>query len=203
MKAKPKTKAKKRKFFIGIDEVGRGPLAGPVAVGAVLATPRMIRRFRAIKESKQLSPRAREEWNERITTLSGDELLFAVSFVSAKIIDSKGITFAIRTALHRSLKKLSADPNSVNVLLDGGLRAPEEYKNQKTIIRGDATETVIAMASVVAKVARDQYMVRLHKKFPQYDFPRHKGYGTSLHVAAIKKHGISVLHRKSFCGNFS
>ncbi len=194
---------KKWKFIIGVDEVGRGPLAGPVAVGAVLATPRMLWRFRAIKESKQLNPKQREAWVLSINASCGEELSFAVSFVSAGVIDKKGITFAIRTALRRSLAKLDVDPESVLVLLDGGLHAPECYSQQKTIIRGDATETAIAMASVVAKVARDRHMIRLHKKFPQYDFPRHKGYGTALHIAAIKKHGLSVLHRKSFCGNFS
>jgi ribonuclease HII len=100
------------KFIIGIDEVGRGPLAGPVAVGALAATPRMLKKFRAIKESKQLSPSQREEWHARMLLLVGAELSFAVSFVSADIIDKKGIVCAIRLALARSLKKLNASPSS-------------------------------------------------------------------------------------------
>ncbi|MBI3634379.1 MAG: hypothetical protein HY228_02050 [Candidatus Yonathbacteria bacterium] len=87
------------------------------------------------------------------------------------------------------------------VLLDGGLRAPARYKNQKTIIKGDEKELVIALASIVAKVARDARMVKLGKKFPQYGFEKHKGYGTRAHYKAIKKHGITKHHRKSFLKN--
>ena len=192
-----------RKYIIGIDEVGRGPLAGPVAVGAMLVTTRMRSLFRHIKESKQLSEKQREEWYERIKKDSGPELRFAVSFVSAKMIDAKGISHAIRLAINRSLKKLAVDPDECTVLLDGGLRAPEEYRDQQTIIRGDAGETAIAMASVVAKVERDRMMVRLGKKFPQYGFAEHKGYGTQSHVDMIRRYGISASHRKSFCRRFT
>lgn len=188
-----------KKFIVGIDEVGRGPLAGPVAVGAVAATPAMIRKFRAIKESKQLSPREREEWYAKIKSLSSDELCFVVAIVAAKTIDRIGIVPAIRRALAASLKKLAVDPRECTALLDGGLHAPPEYKNQKTIIRGDASETVIAMASVVAKVERDRLMAgKLHRKFPVYGFDRHKGYGTKVHYEALAKHGLSPEHRKSF-----
>lgn len=186
-------------YVIGIDEVGRGPLAGPVAVGALVATPRMLRRFRSIKESKQLSEYEREEWYARIKLLDGKELHFAVSFVSADMIDKKGINFALRLALARSLKKLNVSPKSCEVLLDGGLYAPQEYRRQKTIVHGDAKETVIAMASVVAKVLRDRRMVRLSKTHPHYGFAAHKGYGTKAHYRAIRKHGLSPEHRRSFC----
>jgi len=186
------------KFIIGIDEVGRGPLAGPVAVGAVCATRKIFRQFRMIKESKQLSERQREEWCGRISRSVGDELRFAVSFVSPSIIDQKGITFAIRLALSRSLAKLHVPPNACEVLLDGGLYAPKKYRRQETIIHGDARETVIAMASVVAKVLRDRRMVQLHKKYPEYGFAAHKGYGTKAHYRALQKHGPSAIHRKSF-----
>lgn len=187
------------KFFIGIDEVGRGPLAGPVAVGALCATPSMLKKFRTIKESKQLSPAQREEWYTRMLASREKELRFAVSFVSVEMIDRKGIIFAIRLALSRSLKKLDISSSACEVLLDGGLKAPREYVNQKTIIHGDAKETVIAMASIVAKVLRDRHMVRLHKKYPKYGFAAHKGYGTKAHYRAIRKHGLSLEHRKSFC----
>ena len=191
-------KVGKYKYIIGIDEVGRGPLAGPVAVGAMLVTSRLRTRFRNIKESKQLSSAQREEWYGHIVKASGQELRFAVSFVSAKVIDAKGIQYAIRLALKRSIEKLEVDPSECLVLLDGGLRAPEEFTEQKTIIRGDANETVIAMASVVAKVSRDRLMVRLSKKYTAYGFARHKGYGTRAHYDAIGKHGVSSEHRKSF-----
>ncbi len=186
------------KFQIGIDEVGRGPLAGPVAVGAVVATPRMIRRFRDIKESKQLTAKAREEWYARIQDSVGDDLRFAVSFVSASMIDRKGIVWAIRHALAASIKKLNVNPAECRVLLDGGLVAPAEYTAQQTIIRGDASETVIAMASVMAKVKRDRLMIARNKKLSMYEFPVHKGYGTKKHIHAIRTHGPSKEHRLTF-----
>ncbi len=189
------------RFVVGVDEVGRGPLAGPVAVGALLSTSNMLRHYVMIKESKQLSPTQREEWYRRIVLSRGKELRFAVSFVGVNIIDTKGIVFAIRLALSRSLKKLNVNPNNCTVLLDGGLYAPKKYLQQQTIIRGDATETVIAMASVVAKVLRDKRMVRLDKKYPKYGFAIHKGYGTKAHYQALKKHGLSSEHRRSFCKN--
>jgi ribonuclease HII len=194
-----KKASKKVKYIIGIDEVGRGPLAGPVAVGAVALTPKMLRKFRTIKESKQLSEAKREEWTSIIKKEVSPELRIAVKMVSAKEIDRIGIAPAIRCALAAALKKLSIDPNDCEVLLDGGLRAPSEYKKQKTIIRGDASETVIAMASVVAKVKRDRLMVRYAKEYPLYGFAQHKGYGTAAHMKALKKHGLSELHRKTFC----
>lgn len=188
------------KFLIGIDEVGRGPLAGPVAVGVAVATPLTIIKFKKIKESKQLSRAQREEWYEKICEKES-EIQFTVSFVSAQMVDKKGINPSIRSALARGLKKLSADPKRVRVLLDGGLRAPAEYINQETIIRGDTKETIIAIASVVAKVERDRLMLRMHKKYPAYGFDRHVGYGTRVHMAAIQKHGLSSIHRISYCGN--
>ena len=191
----------KTKFVIGIDEVGRGPLAGPVAVCAVVATPKTLRRYKSIKESKQLTPRLREEWHARITQDLGPTLRYAVSYVSAKKIDEKGIAWAIRHSLAESLKKLNIAPNDCIVLLDGGLHAPPEYTHQETIIRGDAKETVIAMASVMAKVERDRRMITLHKKLPTYGFAAHKGYGTRAHILVIKKYGPSPEHRLTFLRN--
>ncbi len=189
----------KIRFIIGVDEVGRGPLAGPVAVGAVLVSPRMLKNFRDIKESKQLTVAMREEWVAKMQSYLCDELRIAVSMVSASTIDRIGIVPAIRRALERSLKKLKVDAGECEVLLDGGLYAPERFTHQRTIIHGDAQVTVIAMASVVAKVHRDRYMVRLHKKYPLYNFDQHKGYGTRRHVTALKTHGLSDIHRVSFC----
>ncbi len=194
MKGRPK-----KKYIIGVDEVGRGPLAGPVAVGAVLVTPRILKHFRSIKESKQLTPIAREEWVAKMQSLECNELRIAVSMVSAAMIDRIGIVPAIRSALARSLEKLEVAGDECQVLLDGGLYAPERFTYQQTIIRGDAQENAIAMASVVAKVHRDAYMVRLHKKYPLYDFDQHKGYCTRRHVTALKTHGLSDMHRVSFC----
>lgn len=194
------SEARGLRMLIGIDEVGRGPLAGPVAVGVAMATSATIKKFKKIKESKQLTRAQREEWYEKICA-SESGIRFAVSFVSAAMIDRKGINPSIKSALASGLKKLDPDPKLSRVLLDGGLHAPIEYTDQETIIRGDAKETIIAIASVVAKVKRDRLMVRMHKKYPAYGLDRHVGYGTKEHMNAIKKHGLTAEHRKSFCRN--
>ncbi|MDD5152417.1 MAG: ribonuclease HII [Candidatus Pacebacteria bacterium] len=195
-------------YTVGIDEVGRGPLAGPVAVGAVLIDKKhqkqVARLFPVVKDSKKLSHKKRVEW---LAKIKGAEekgfLVSAVAFVSSSEIDRAGLSKAIRKALQRALvgvrgKMKVNSPDSVLVLLDGGLYAPERYKNQKTIIKGDEKELSIALASIVAKVTRDALMVKLGKKFPQYGFEKHKGYGTHLHYNMIKKHGLTPHHRKSF-----
>jgi len=206
-----KNKDKKRlQYLVGIDEVGRGPLAGPVAVGACLISVSEIKRLRAegffknIKDSKKLSEKKREEWLLKIKELKekGD-LNYHIAFVSNKTIDDKGIAHCIKLAIKNSLKKLKADPLRSMVLLDGGLKAPAEFNLQKTIIKGDEKEPIISLASIAAKVARDQKMVAYSKKFPQYGFEIHKGYGTALHCRKIRENGLSELHRKSFCKNLT
>ncbi len=190
----------KEKFLIGIDEVGRGPLAGPVAVGAfVFLTPNSKKLFRGVKESKQLTEEKREEWYEKIleTKIAG-HVDFCVTFQSEKVIDEKGLSFAIKKSLDISLNKLKIEPDLAKVLLDGGLKAPPEYKNQKTIIKGDEKEAVIALASICAKVLRDRKMKVLGQKFKDYGFEVHKGYGTKAHYEAIRRFGPCLIHRQSF-----
>jgi ribonuclease HII len=205
--------AKKLRYLVGIDEVGRGPIAGPVAVGAMcvdmehakatLSRAEFRELFSGIKDSKKLSPKKREEWFAKICLAQKVGTLdFAVTFVSAKEIDINGLAIAIKKALQRSLKKVAPDPANTQVLLDGSLYAPAEYKNQKTIIKGDLKEPVIGFASIVAKVMRDRQMLAYAKKYPQYDFEIHKGYGTKKHYEKMKKYGISPLHRKSFLKSF-
>jgi ribonuclease HII len=188
------------KLLIGIDEAGRGPIAGPVAVGAfAFLTPNARRLFRGVKESKQLSEKKRERWFILIQEAKKNgHINFRVSFQSHKIIDTKGISHAIRMALAKSLNGLKIKPVNARILLDGGLKAPLRYKNQRTIIKGDEKEVVIALASICAKVLRDRYMRELSSEHPQYGFDIHKGYGTQRHYQAIKKHGISPMHRQSF-----
>ncbi len=190
------------KYLIGIDEVGRGPIAGPVAVGAfVFLDPKAKRLFRGVKESKQLNEKNREKWFAIINDTKRAGLVdFCVTFQSEKIIDNKGLSYAIKTALSKSLLALKIDPKSTKVLLDGGLKASPEYKDQKTIIKGDEKEMVIALASITAKVLRDRKMIKLGKKFPDYGFEIHKGYGTKKHYDAIKKYGLLKEHRRSFLG---
>ena len=191
--------------IIGIDEAGRGPLAGPVAVGAVAFKikdkTRLKRVFKEIrgKDSKKLTAHGREKWFEIIKTEEKKgNLYFAVSFTGVKMIDKKGIVFAIKTALSRSLKKVDIDPKTAKVLLDGGLHAPQKYQHQKTIIRGDEKELSISLASIAAKVLRDRKMVQFARKYPVYGFDKHKGYGTKYHCQQILKHGLSYEHRTSF-----
>ncbi len=192
------------KYVIGIDEVGRGPLAGPVCVAAVAIEKRFykstLKKFKGLKDSKKTSENLREECFKKIDGLS-KSILYSVSLVGNGVIDKKGIVWAIETALSRSLHKLSLQPMKCEVLLDGSLKAPIEFKNQKTIIRGDEKEKIIAMASIVAKVCRDNYMKRQSKIFPLYEFEKHKGYGTKKHIEKIKKYGVSDIHRLSFLKN--
>lgn len=193
------------KYLIGIDEAGRGPLAGPVAVGVVKlqVTSYKLKAqagwFRGLKDSKKLSEKAREEWFTKMRKAKKDGWLqFAVALGSARVIDKKGIVFAIKNALNKAILKVDAKGGETLALLDGGLRASEEFSSQKTIIKGDEKEPVIALASIVAKVSRDRLMKKNGQKYPEYGFEKHKGYGTRGHYRKIKKYGISPIHRKSF-----
>lgn len=189
-----------KKYLIGIDEVGRGPIAGPVAVGAFIFLDSKAKDFfKGVKESKQLSEKNREIWFGKIEEAKKKDLIdFHVTFQSEKIIDTKGLSFSIKNALAISLKKLKKDPKNCKVLLDGGLKAPSEYLDQKTIIKGDTKERVIALASICAKVLRDGKMRKWAKEYPEYGFDVNKGYGTKGHYEAIKKAGLTPLHRRSF-----
>mgnify|MGYP003393565605 CR=1 FL=1 len=195
----------KTRYLIGVDEAGRGPLAGPVAVGVLAVRSRgTMKKFRGVKDSKQLSAKQREEWFSKIKAHAKNrEVFYAVSFARPETIDTKGLSYAIYSALNRALRRLEsfkAECLTGKILLDGSLYASERYLDQTTIIDGDAKEPIIALASICAKVLRDRRMVKLAKLFPQYGFEIHKGYGTKAHYKAIKKHGISSVHRRSFLG---
>ncbi len=195
------------KYLIGIDEAGRGPLAGPVSVGAVTVPLDFDWKLVAgAKDSKKMTPKSREILYSTMTTLRENGTLdFAVAFSSSSMIDQYGIVPSIKSALARALNKtlltknLEASPLGFEILLDGGLRAPLEFAHQRTIIRGDQSEPVISLASIAAKVERDRLMVRLSKKFPTYQLGVHKGYGTALHRRLILEHGLSEIHRRTFC----
>lgn len=192
----------KETYLVGIDEAGRGPIAGPLAMGAMLVKLKTknskLKIFKGIKDSKKLSENGRNEWYRKIRVLQKEGILdYRVSFVNEKIIDKKGLTYSLKLAVSNCLKKLQIKPES-RVLLDGSLYAPPKYKNQKTIIRGDEKEPVISAASIVAKVIRDGQMKRLSKKYLGYGFEKNKGYGTKAHYRALKKLGPSKIHRKSF-----
>ena len=189
----------KMQYVVGIDEAGRGPLAGPVAVGAVKIPLDFSKKFfKSIKDSKKLSEEERELWFSLATEAhKKGELDFAVSLVSERVIDRKGISYAIRLGIKRTLIALGVSLDS-QVFLEGGIKAPEKFIHQTTVIRGDEKIPVISLASIVAKVTRDRKMVKLSKKFPEFDFHTHKGYGTLMHRKALQKYGSTEVHRKSF-----
>lgn len=189
------------KYLIGIDEAGRGPLAGPVAVGAVMVGVDFDWScIEGVRDSKKLSEKVREEIFERARELQeASALRFSVSTSSAAYIDRYGIVPAIKRALAEAISRFEIEPTECRVLLDGSLKAPAEYLHQETIIRGDDTEPTISLASIMAKVTRDRLMKRLSPKYPAYDFHVHKGYGTASHLSAIARCGLSDMHRTSFC----
>lgn len=191
------------KYRVGIDEAGRGPLAGPVAVGACVFYDKRVKNLlREATDSKKMTALARLRVFKKICDLKDKGLLdFSVCFSSNRMIDEKGIVFAINKALKKSLSNLNLDPRCTEVLMDGGLHVPNEYKNQRAIIRGDSKIKEISVASICAKVMRDNLMSRLSRKFPNYGLDIHMGYGTKMHREAIKQKGLSVIHRKTFCKN--
>jgi len=193
----------KRQHLIGIDEAGRGPLAGPVAVGVFAVRDKnALKLFRGVKDSKQLSEKQREEWFSVIRAYrKSGEVAYTVSFSRAGTIDTKGLSYAIYSALNRSLRRLEkagCDCSRSKILLDGSLHASLRYPNQRTIIDGDSKEPIIALASICAKVLRDRRMKKLAREYPHYGFEIHKGYGTAAHYRAIRKHGMMPEHRRSF-----
>lgn len=194
-----------KKWVIGIDEVGRGPFAGPVTVCAVAMPVSVYRKvlakglWKGLTDSKKMTAQAREVWAKEARAMEKrGALQISVSSRTALAIDKKGIAVCIRECIAANMRTLALDPKDCIVLLDGSLKAPAEYKNQRTIVRGDLHEKIISLASVVAKVQRDHYMVALHKKHPHYDWHLNKGYGTLAHRIAIQKNGTTSFHRQSF-----
>lgn len=194
----------KRQFEIGIDEAGRGPLAGPVSVGVVLARKDFdFGIFPHLADSKKMTEKRREKVVRILKEVEegSSDISSRVVFSSAKNIDADGITNAIQAAIDSGLNQLSSEPDDMDVYLDGGLSAPDQYIHQESITGGDGKMPVISLASVIAKVARDNVMKQYDKKFPEYNLAQHKGYGTKEHRDLIKKHGASKIHRKSFLKN--
>jgi ribonuclease HII len=201
------------KYLIGIDEVGRGPLAGPVAVGVVIVPENFDWKFLpGVTDSKKLSPQKRQLiYIDAMKLKRSGKLDFVVTMVKAKTIDKTGIVPAITLALKRGLAKVEVRNKLVNidkslilVKLDGGLKAPQSYPRQETIIKGDAKEQVIGLASIVAKVTRDHFMDKLglRPEYEAYGMLTHKGYGTRRHLEAIAEQGLTAEHRRSFCRRF-
>lgn len=193
-------------WVVGIDEVGRGPLAGPVTVCGVAVLfshyKTFVRHARAlgITDSKKLTPQKRTELARLLKSKAQDgSVRIACVSRSALHIDRQGIAVVIRKLVSHTLQKLAVPPEQTLVLLDGSLYAPASFIFQETVIKGDSAHEIIGAASIVAKVHRDSYMQRQHKKYPAYGFLVHKGYGTKAHREAIKDYGLCPLHRRSFC----
>ncbi|ACK50545.1 Ribonuclease H [Methylocella silvestris BL2] len=175
----------------GVDEAGRGPLAGPVAAAAVILDPDNLPR--GLNDSKQLTREEREKLYESIMKRA---LAVAVGFSSVKEIDAVNIRQATFRAMRRALAALAASPRYV--LIDGNDLAPDLCCEGETIVKGDASILSIAAASIVAKVTRDRLMSRLCAVHPVYGFSQHVGYGTPAHLQAIEAHGPCPFHRLTF-----
>ncbi len=188
------------KYIVGVDEAGRGPIAGPVTVAAVaFLVPPNRAAFRGIRDGKQLTAQARERYFAAAREMEARGLLkITVHSTAAKIIDRNGIVNAIKQSLNMSLTALRLSPATCFIQLDGSLEAPAEYAFQETIIRGDETELPITLAGIVAKVTRDREMALFATQYPNYGFDKHKGYGTKAHYATISRLGPCPLHRKTF-----
>ena len=204
------------KYVIGVDEVGRGPLAGPVTVGIVMVPCNFDWSLvKGVNDSKKLSEKRRQIINNRAHQLQGlGKIKFVVIGSSAKTIDKLGISVSIKRSVNRGLEKvlnlyrednkqITIDKTNVLVRLDGSLFASKKWINQETIIKGDSKDPLIGLASIVAKVSRDDYMCRVSKQkdFSVYGFDKNKGYGTLYHRQAVKKNGLSSIHRVTYCKN--
>lgn len=178
----------------GIDEAGRGPLAGPVVAGAVIL-PRDCE-ILWLNDSKQLSEKKREQLYDEIMEKAEAA---AVGIVSPQRIDEINILQATYEAMREAVGKLSVRPQ---ILLNDAVRIPELPMTQVPIVKGDAKSVSIAAASILAKVTRDRIMREYAKELPQYGFEGHKGYGSAAHIEAIRQYGPSPIHRKTFIKNF-
>ena len=183
-------------YVAGVDEAGRGPLAGPVVAAAVYMPPDALRkqipeRYRKLTDSKQLSEKQREQFFESL--VDDQAVRIGVSQVESAEIDRINILQATHRAMREALVAVEADFALVDGLPVSGLPCPSQ-----SIVKGDALSLLIAAGSVVAKVTRDREMVRLDQQYPRYGFAQHKGYGTAAHLRALKEHGACPVHRRSF-----
>ncbi len=178
----------------GMDEVGRGPLAGPVVVGCVVMPPEPILPY--INDSKKVSEKRRETLYDQILSTA---LAHATAWIGPETIDQINILEATKRGFAEAFAKVNLPVTDVLIDALQGLHIPAR---QHALIHGDALSYSIAAASILAKVARDRYMIEQDALYPQYGFARNKGYGTAEHIAALKKYGPCPIHRRSFIGHF-
>ena len=179
-----------KNLICGVDEAGRGPLAGPVCAAAVIMPEGRI--IESVNDSKKLTAKKREKLFDII---KNEAVCYSVAFASASEIDEINILNATHLAMTRAVEGLEKAPEVV--LVDGN-SLPKWYYNSEAIVKGDAVCHSIACASILAKVSRDRLMLLEAEKYPQYSFEKHKGYGTKVHTQAIKEYGPCPIHRKTF-----
>lgn len=178
----------------GVDEAGRGPLAGPVFASVVILP--VDHKINNLKDSKKLSEKKREELFDKIINQAID---YGIGSASEKEIDEINILQATFLAMKRAVKKLKTRPD---IILVDGNRDPGFNIKTECIIKGDSLVDLISAASILAKVSRDRFVKEISKKMPEYGFEKHKGYGTKAHYEALAKYGITDFHRKTFLKNF-
>lgn len=177
-------------LICGVDEAGRGPLAGPVCAAAVIL-PRGIE-IAGLNDSKKLSEKKREKLYDEICDKA---ISFGIAFATVDEIEKLNILNAAMLAMNRAIAQL--DPQPELALIDGNRNSAIEIRSQY-VVKGDAKCADIAAASILAKVTRDRYMLEMAEKYPEYHFEQHKGYGTKLHYEALREHGPCEVHRPSF-----
>ena len=183
------------KYICGIDEAGRGPLAGPVVVASVIMPKDSM--IEGVNDSKKVSEKKREKLYEEITNTA---IAWGVGIIDQREIDEINILNATKKGLTNSLKELEIKPDLI--LVDALTNIDTLGIPYRSIIKGDAKSYSIAAASIIAKVTRDRIMRQWDELYPEYCFEKHKGYGTKMHIDAIKEYGPCPLHRKSFIKNF-
>lgn len=181
-------------IICGVDEAGRGPLAGPVCAAAVILPPNVS--IPGLNDSKKLTDKKRREL---MPVIKETALAYGIAFADEKEIDEINILQATYAAMHRAIDQLSLKPDLA--LVDGN-RAGDFGLPVKTVVKGDSLSASIAAASILAKVTRDDLMLELAETYPQYGFEVHKGYGTKAHYAALTEHGPSPIHRMTFLKKF-
>lgn len=197
--------AKGVKSICGIDEAGRGPLAGPVVVASVIMPEDSM--IEGVNDSKKVSEKKREILYEKII---GEAIAYGVGIIDQNEIDKVNILNATKEGLTKSIQELEKDLKEKNrgfdkpeiILVDALTKIDTDGISYRSIIKGDAKSYSIAAASIIAKVTRDRIMRQWDEVYPEYGFEKHKGYGTAVHIQAIKEHGICPLHRKTFVKNF-
>ena len=178
----------------GVDEAGRGPVAGPVCAAAVILPAGIV--IEGLNDSKKLSEKKREKLFDEITE---NALAWSVSLVDERLIDEINILQATYEAMRQAIAKLDPAPQ---ILLNDAVTIPQVAIPQVPIIKGDAKSVSIAAASILAKVTRDHMMEEYDKEYPEYGFAKHKGYGTAAHIAALKEYGPTPIHRRTFITKF-